>query len=67
MKYHYPIPHLDDMLNELHGFKYFSKVDHNNGYHQIQMKEDNERKIAFETKRRLFEWLVMPFCLSNAL
>jgi len=67
MKNKYLLPRIDDLFDQLDGVAVFSKIDLRLGYHQLRIRKDDVPKTAFITRYGYYEFLVLPFGLTNAL
>jgi hypothetical protein len=66
VKHAYPLPRIEELLQKLRAYTVVSKLDLKSGYHPIRMARSDTPKTTFVTQYGAFEYLVMPFGLSNA-
>lgn len=63
---HYPLPRIEEQIDQLSGANFFSSLDMASGFHQISIHPDSVQRTAFVTLDGQYEYLAMPFGLRNA-
>ena len=61
----YPLPRIDDIFDQMKGENVFSNIDLRSGYHQVRIKDEYIHKTAFRTRYGHYEFVVLPFSLTN--
>jgi hypothetical protein len=66
IKNKYPLPRIDDLFDQLGGASLFLKINLRSGYHQVQIKDEEIHKTTFRTRYGHYEFMVVPFGLTNS-
>ncbi|KAC9475838.1 hypothetical protein E3N88_45765 [Mikania micrantha] len=65
IKNRYPLPMIDDLFDQLQGVSYFTNINLRSGYHQLRFRDEDVPKTIFRTRYRHYEFMVLPFGLTN--
>ena len=66
VKNKYPLPRIDDLFDQMRGAKVFSKIELRSGYHPVKIKDEDIHKTTFRTRYGYYEFVMVPFGLTNA-
>ena len=63
----FPLPRINELVNEIAQYRFFSTIDLRSAYHQVPLKDEDKPYTAFEARNGLYQFTRLPFVVTNGV